>query len=110
MYSGESDQEDPEDEEVADEELPGIENPTLDADDARASTPFRQDPESSDSEDESVLSPSEDGGADRMEKLFGAAHREIHIMPLLLLDLRTIRAPLQQLLRVLMPTFLGTGQ
>ena len=49
--------------------------------DARASTPCRQTPESSDSEDESICSASDDGAAARLERLFGAAHRENRTMP-----------------------------
>ena len=46
----------------------------------RSSTP-RQTPEPSDSEDESVCSASDDGGAARLERLFGAARRENVTMP-----------------------------
>ena len=78
---GFSEQSEPEEEEDADEALPGANDPSSDASETRASTPYRQTPESSDSEDESVCSASDDGGAARMERLFGAAHLENRTMP-----------------------------
>ena len=46
----------------------------------RSSTPIHQDLDLSDSEDESVISVSDDGGADRMERMLEAA-QEIQRMP-----------------------------